>query len=383
MDEAPLNGVSAPGRVAAEGEGISAEELALAARNHGLPLEALRYEVTPPGLHYVLVHYDIPDAGPGPGADGWRLGVGGRVRTPLSLDPAALRALPAVTRRVTMECAGNGRARLTPRPVSQPWLVEAVGTADWTGVPLRTVLAEAGVLPEAVEAVFTGADHGVERGVEQDYRRSLPLPVATGTDPEVLLAYAMNGAPLPPQHGFPLRLVVPGWYGMAHVKWLRDITLADRPFTGFQQAVAYRYRRTAEDPGEPVTRIAPRALMVPPGFPDFMSRVRVLRPGPVRLEGRAWSGYGPVTRVEVSGDGGRTWTDAEVAAREPGGWAWQAWSAPWTAVPGSHTLAVRATDAAGRTQPLEQPWNRGGFGNNLVQRVPVVVLPGDGGRSGG
>ncbi|GLX17008.1 sulfite oxidase [Streptomyces lavendulae] len=384
MDEAPLNGVSAPGRVAAEGEGISIEELALAARNHGLPLEALRYEVTPPGLHYVLVHYDIPcipdaDAGPGPGpgADGWRLGVGGRVRTPLSLDLAALRALPAVTRRVTMECAGNGRARLAPRPVSQPWLVEAVGTADWTGVPLRTVLAEAGVLPEAVEAVFTGADHGVERGVEQDYRRSLPLPVATGTDPEVLLAYAMNGAPLPPQHGFPLRLVVPGWYGMAHVKWLRDITLADGPFTGFQQAVAYRYRRTAEDPGEPVTRIAPRALMVPPGFPDFMSRVRVVRPGPMRLEGRAWSGYGPVTRVEVSGDGGRTWADAEVAAREPGGWAWQAWSAPWTAVPGSHTLVVRATDAAGRSQPLEQPWNRGGFGNNLVQRVPVVVLPGD------
>lgn len=375
MDEAPLNGVSAPGRVAAEGEGISAEELALAARNHGLPLEALRYEVTPPGLHYVLVHYDIPAVAPDPGAGGWRLGVGGRVRRPLSLDLAALRALPAVTRRVTMECAGNGRARLTPRPVSQPWLVEAVGTADWTGVPLRTVLGEAGVLPEAVEAVFTGADHGVERGVEQDYRRSLPLPVATGADPEVLLAYAMNGAPLPPQHGFPLRLVVPGWYGMAHVKWLRDITLTEEPFTGFQQAVAYRYRATAEDPGEPVTRIAPRALMVPPGFPDFMSRVRVVQPGPVRLEGRAWSGHGPVARVAVSGDGGRTWADAEVAAREPGGWVWQAWNAPWRAVPGSHTLVVRATDATGRTQPLEQPWNRGGFGNNLVQRVPVVVLP--------
>ncbi|MCX5380134.1 sulfite oxidase [Streptomyces sp. NBC_00091] len=369
--DASLSDVSTPGRVAAEGEGISAEELALAARNHGLPLEALRYEVTPAGLHYVLVHYDIPAADAG----SWRLTVGGRVRTPLSLDLAALRALPAVTRRVTMECAGNGRARLTPRPVSQPWLVEAVGTADWTGVPLRTVLEQAGVREDAVEAVFTGADHGIERGVEQDYRRSLPLAVATGADPEVLLAYAMNGGPLPPQHGFPLRLVVPGWYGMAHVKWLRDITLAGAPFTGFQQAVAYRYRRTAEDPGEPVTRIAPRALLLPPGFPDFMSRVRVVRPGPVRLEGRAWSGHGPVTRVEVSADGGRTWADAEVTARDPGGWAWQAWHRRWTATPGSHTLVVRATDAAGRTQPLEQPWNRGGFGNNLVQRVPVLVLP--------
>ncbi|MET8752705.1 sulfite oxidase [Streptomyces sp. NPDC004667] len=370
MDTA-LSGISVPGRLAAEDEDIGAEELALAARNHGLPLEALRYEVTPAGLHYVLVHYDIPAADPGT----WRLTVGGRVRRPLALDLAALRALPAVTHRVTMECAGNGRARLLPRPVSQPWLVEGVGTADWTGVPLRTVLAEAGVGPQAVEAVFTGADHGVERGVEQDYARSLPMAVATGTEPEVLLAYAMNGGPLPPQHGFPLRLVVPGWYGMAHVKWLRDITLSDVPFEGFQQAVAYRYRRDPEDPGEPVTLIAPRALMVPPGFPDFMSRLRVVRPGPVPLEGRAWSGHGPVTRVELSCDGGRTWADAAVepGARDgrPRG-AWQAWHGVWRAVPGRYVLMARATDAAGRTQPLGQAWNRGGFGNNAVQRVPVL-----------
>ncbi len=365
--------VSAPGRIAAPDEDISPDELALAARNHGLPLEALRYEVTPPGLHYVLVHFDIPAAD----AARWSLSVGGRVRTPLALDLAALRALPAVTQRVTMECAGNGRARLTPRPVSQPWLVEAVGTADWTGVPLRLVLAEAGVRPDAVEAVFTGADHGIERGVEQDYRRSLPVAAATGQDPEVLIAYAMNGSPLPPQHGFPLRLVVPGWYGMAHVKWLREITLVDAPFTGFQQTVAYRYRRSADDPddpGEPVTRIAPRALMVPPGFPDFMTRARVVHPGPVPLEGRAWSGHGAVARVEVSADGGRSWVRAEVAPPQPQPhrWAWQSWSCVWQAAPGRHTLTVRATDTDGRTQPLEQPWNRGGFGNNMVQHVPVL-----------
>ncbi|MGZ9931022.1 sulfite oxidase [Streptomyces sp. NC-S4] len=370
-ERASIRDVSAPGRIAAPGEGIGPDELALAARNHGLPLEALRYEVTPPGLHYVLVHYDIPAADPA----GWSLTVGGRVRTPLALDLAALRAFPAVTHRVTMECAGNGRARLTPRPVSQPWLVEAVGTADWTGVPLRLVLARAGVREDAVEAVFTGADHGVERGVEQDYRRSLPVAAATGDDPEVLIAYAMNGGPLPPQHGCPLRLVVPGWYGMAHVKWLREITLVDTPFTGFQQAVAYRYRRASDGPdapGEPVTRIAPRALMVPPGFPDFMSRTRVVHPGPVPLQGRAWSGHGAVDRVEVSADGGRSWIGAEVAPPGPHRWAWQAWSCVWAAAPGRHTLTVRATDAEGGTQPLEQPWNRGGFGNNLVQHVPVL-----------
>ncbi|MEU7074973.1 sulfite oxidase [Streptomyces narbonensis] len=373
-------GVSGPGRLAGPEEGISVQELALAARNHGLPLEALRYDVTPPGLHYVLVHYDIPATDP----DGWRLTVGGRVRRPLSLDLDALRARPSVTRRVTLECAGNGRARLTPRPVSQPWLVEAVGTAEWTGVPLAELLAEAGTAEGAVEAVFTGADHGVERGVEQDYRRSLPLRVAADPARDVLVAYAMNGAPLPPQHGSPLRLVVPGWYGMAHVKWLHDITVTDTPYTGFQQSVAYRIRTTAEgdDPGTPVTLIAPRALMIPPGFPDFMSRARVVRPGPVPLAGRAWSGHGAVRRVEigefgegVGEDGDAVWTDAVLERDAAHPWAWQSWRTTWTATPGLHHLAVRATDAEGHVQPLAAPWNRGGFANNLVQRVEVFCTP--------
>ncbi|MET7454097.1 sulfite oxidase [Streptomyces sp. NPDC005574] len=371
-----LGDTSTPARLAAPDEGIGRDELALAARNHGLPLEALRYDLTPPGLHYVLTHYDMPYV---PEGSPWPLTLTGRVRSPLHLDAAALREFPRVTTRVTMECAGNGRALLSPRPVSQPWLVEAVGTAEWTGVPLRLLLAEAGLEADAVDVVFTGADHGVERGVEQDYQRSLPVRVATGTEPEVLVADEMNGAPLPPQHGSPLRLVVPGWYGMAHVKWLRTVTVIDAPFTGFQQTVAYRLRHHPGDEGEPVTRIAPRALLVPPGFPDFMSRTRILRPGPVTLEGRAWSGAAPVVRAEVSTDAGRTWQEAEL---EPDGghrWAWRRWRLAWTARPGEHVLSARATDAEGHRQPLEQPWNRGGFANNLVQQVAVVCLePGDG-----
>ncbi|MEU6357285.1 sulfite oxidase [Streptomyces sp. NPDC047072] len=366
-----LADASTPARLAAPDEGIGRDELALATRNHGLPLEALRHDLTPPGLHYVLTHYDIPYV---PEGTPWHLAVGGRVRSPLTLTPADLRALPAVTTRVTLECAGNGRALLTPRPVSQPWLVEAVGTAEWTGVPLRLLLAEAGVEADAVDVVCTGADHGVERGVEQDYQRSLPLDVATGTEPEVLVAYEMNGAPLLPQHGHPLRLVVPGWYGMAHVKWLRDITVTDTPFEGFQQTVAYRLRQHPEDPGEPVTRIAPRALLVPPGFPDFMSRTRVVRPGAVVLEGRAWSGRAPVTSAEVSTDGGHSWHEAELEPDTGHRWAWRGWRFAWTATPGQHVLSARATDADGHTQPLEQPWNRGGFAVNLVQRVEVLCL---------
>ncbi|MEU6578375.1 sulfite oxidase [Streptomyces sp. NPDC046805] len=367
-----LGDVSAPARLAGPGEGIGRDELALAVRNHGLPLEALRHDVTPPGLHYVLTHYDIPYV---PDGAGWTLTVDGAVRRPLRLTPADLRAFPQVTTRVTLECAGNGRALLTPRPVSQPWLVEAVGTADWTGVPLRLLLAEAGVARRAVDVAFTGADHGVERGVEQDYRRALPVAVATGRDPEVLVAYAMNGAPLPPQHGHPVRLIVPGWYGMAHVKWLRSVVVGDVPFTGFQNSVAYRLKRDSGDEGEPVTRIAPRALLVPPGFPDFMSRTRVVRPGPVTLEGRAWSGQGPVTAVEVTTDGGATWHPATLDPADDHPWAWRRWHTTWTAEPGSHVLAARATDAAGHTQPTTQNWNRGGFANNAIHPVPVLCLP--------
>jgi sulfane dehydrogenase subunit SoxC len=360
----PLSG---PARLAEPGEAISYEELALAARNHALPLEALRYDVTPVGLHYLLIHYDIPDLDPAT----FTLSVAGRVGRPLRLDLAALQALPRVTHRVTLECAGNGRALLEPRPVSQPWLTEAVGTAEWTGTPLAPVLQQAGVDPAAVEVVFTGADHGIERGVEQDYQRSLPL--AEALRPDVLLAYEMNGAPVPPQHGAPLRLVVPGWYGMAHVKWLREITVVDTPFDGFQNAVAYRLKQQADEPGEPVTRMAPRALVRPPGFPDFMSRARGLAAGRCELDGRAWSGYAPVTRVEVTTDGGHSWAEAILEPSDGPPWAWRRWRYEWDAEPGHHVLSARATDASGRTQPTNQAWNRGGFANNLVQRAPVVV----------
>jgi DMSO/TMAO reductase YedYZ molybdopterin-dependent catalytic subunit len=346
---------------------IPLEELQLAARNHGLPLEALRYAITPVGLHYLLIHFDIPAVD----ADAWRLELGGLVERPLTLSLDELKARPAATIPVTLECAGNGRALLGgARASSQPWLLEAVGTAEWTGTPLAPLLAEAGVAPDAAEVVFTGLDRGVQGDVEHDYARSLPL--AEALRDEVLLAYAVDGRPLPPQHGFPLRLVVPGWYGMTSVKWLRSIEAVAKPFAGWQQAVAYHLRADEEDEGVPVTRIVPRSLMVPPGIPDFHSRTRFVEAGPCRLAGRAWSGLGPVERVEVSADGGRSWAAAEL--EEPvGEFAWRGWSYEWQAEPGEHELCCRATDASGETQPLEPPWNLDGFCNNAVQRVPVVV----------
>jgi len=343
---------------------LTPEELQLATRNRGMPLEALRYDVTPTGLHYLLVHFDIPVID----RAAWCLRVAGSVARELRLSLEEIRARPRQTLAVTLECAGNGRARLFPRPVSQPWLNEAASTAEWTGTPLASVLADAGLKPDTVELVFTGADHGVEKGYEHDYARS--LRVADATRPEVLLAYEMNGRPLEPQHGFPLRLLVPGWYGMTHVKWLTRIDAVREPFDGYQQRIAYWYKRDADDPGEPVTRIRPRALMVPPGFPDFLTRQRTLDSAGVEISGRAWSGAAPIAQVEFGVDG--AWTVA--AVENPAGpFAWCRWSATWDATPGEHVLCCRATDAAGNRQPTAQPWNYQGMGNNLTQTVPVLV----------
>ena len=343
---------------------LTTEELQLAFRNRGMPLEAMRHALTPTGLHYLVIHWDIPDVGD----DGWRLRVGGAVAQPLELTLDDIRSRSATTIPVTMECAGNGRARLDPRPLSIPWLTEAIGTAEWTGTPLWPILEQAGIAPGAVEVVFHGADRGIQGDEEQTYARSLALEEARR--PEVMLVYAMNGRPLEPQHGLPLRLIVPGWYGMTSVKWLTSIEVVEAPFRGFQQVVAYQYQRDADDPGTPVTRQEVRALMIPPGIPDFLTRHRLVDTGLVRLAGRAWSGVAPITRVEVAVDG--AWADAVL---EPalGPFAWRGWSFAWLATPGEHELACRATDAAGRVQPLDAPWNHQGMGVNHVQRVPVTV----------
>jgi DMSO/TMAO reductase YedYZ molybdopterin-dependent catalytic subunit len=345
------------------------EEVGLALRNPGMPLEALRRPVTPIGMHYVLIHFDVPDVDPAT----FELAVDGRVRRTAALTLDDLRARPAVCMPVMMECAGTGRAHLAPRPVSAPWHDEAIGCSEWTGTPLRGVLEDAGLLDDAVEVLFTAHDRGVDQGVEQDYQRSLPVQEAMRED--VLLAYAMNGQPLPAAHGFPLRLVVPDWYGMASVKWLRSITAIAQPFEGVQQTVLYRYRRSEEEPGTPVTHKKPRALMAPPGIPEFLSRDRRVRAGRTVVEGRAWSGPARVSRVQFSADGGRTWDDARL--EEPTGrHGWSAWSYEWDAPEaGDYELCVRATDAAGDVQPLDsaEAWNVGGYGVNAVQRVTVRV----------
>ena len=254
--------------------------------------------------------------------------------------------------RVTLECAGNGRGVMTPRYPSMPWGHEAVGTAEWTGTPLRHVLERVGLGEDAAEIAFIGADRGFDSGQEHAYGRSLKREPALGDD--VLLVWAMNGAPLLPQHGFPLRLIVPGWYGMASVKWLDRIEALDKPYDGYQQAVGYHYPLRAGRPaharhahaGEVAAGAArhPRLVHAPPAG----GRRRGDADGP-RVVGSA-ACRSPRSRSAIDG----AWQPAELDPPQ-GKFAWRGWRASWNATPGEHELACRATDANGETQPLETP----------------------------
>ena len=339
-------------------------EVGLANRNHGLLLETLACDTTPVGAHYLLNHFDIPLLN----AQEHRLAFTGAVSNPFDLSVADIAALPQSTHRVVLECAGNGRRGMTPRNHSMPWGVEAAGCAEWTGTPLWPLIKEAAPNSDAIEISFTGADEGYDNGVRHHYGRSLSL--SDLQDMDVILVTAMNGAPLLPQHGAPLRLIVPGWYGMASVKWLTEVRALTETYRGFQQVETYRFRQTPDEPGTPVSKMKVRSLMVPPGVPDWQTRARQIAPGPVRITGRAWSGGGPISSVAFGANG--VWTDARITQpSDPYGWT--AWHCDWTATPGEYVLECRATDANGETQPLEPDWNLSGFANNATQKVPVLV----------
>ncbi len=342
------------------------EEVRLANRNSGILLETLRHDVTPAGMHYLLNHFDVPYIEHG---SAWAITIAGHVRTPIKVSLDDIKRAPQRTLRVTLECAGNGRANMSPRWPSQPWGEGAVGTSEWTGTPLKPFLERAGLTPSCQELVFSGIDRGFDK-IEHTYERSLTPTMALSDD--VLLVHAMNGQPLLPQHGFPLRLVVPGWYGMASVKWLDRITAIDHAFQGMQQVGTYQYKSARGAPGIPVTTMRVKSLMVPPGIPDWYSRHRVVERGPVTVFGRAWSGAGAaIERVDFAA--GDVWHQAILDPAPASRYAWRGWRCAWQAEPGTHVLRCRATDAAGNMQPLTPPWDAGGFGNNVAHAVEVTV----------
>jgi DMSO/TMAO reductase YedYZ molybdopterin-dependent catalytic subunit len=331
--------------------------------NAETPLFALREYFTPNENFYVRSNFPTPNVSD----DAWRLRVGGAVDQHLDFTLADLLSMPPRELPVTLECAGNGRTGFSPLPQGEPWGVGAVATAIWRGVPLSFLLERAGLSASAVEVLFEGGDRGVpSSGLgEVPFARSLPL--AKALHPDTLLAYEMNGAPLPREHGGPVRLLVPGWYGMASVKWLTSITALEQPFTGFYQRDRYVLDYPGSSETLPVREMAARALIISP------EPGAVVRAGSHVISGVAWSGRGTVASVEVSLEGGGPWRQARLL--DPAApYTWRRWEFEWQPTRlGRHVLRARAADDQGDVQPDLAPWNRLGYCNNSVQGVVVEV----------
>lgn len=331
--------------------------------NAETPIEALSEPITPTPLVYVRNHFDVPKID----IEAWRLVVDGMVERPLRITLSDLQDLPHRQIVVTLECAGNGRALMAPIPSGTPWRLGAVSTIRVTGTPLYHVLERARIKSEAIEVLFVGADRGAvkERQIEP-FARSLSLDVAG--NPDVLLVWALNDEALTLEHGYPVRLIVPNWYGMASVKWLVRISALPRPFEGYFQKENYVYEGESDRPGSrPVTLMRTRSLISSPA--DGSEHPL----GTMRLLGMAWSGHGSISHVEISTDQGSSWSAAELG-KPLSSHSATPWQFEWNpSTEGSFEIMVRATDDASNTQPLEPVWNVRGFGNNAVERIRVTL----------
>ena len=336
------------------------------------PPALLNSWITPNARFFVRNHFYIPRVE----ASRWELSIEGLVEKPFRMSLAELARLPQIERVVTLECAGNGRAFFTPRVAGIQWRKGAVGTARWRGVRLREVLGRAVLKPEARHIAFDGGDTGILAA--PDFVRS--VPVEKCLHPDTLLVTHMNGVPLPVEHGFPLRVITPGWEGAASVKWLTRISAIPEEFDGFFMKTAYRFPTRAVAPGEAVDPKEMAALN------SLNVKSLVTRPaGPVA--GVAWAGEADITRVEVSPDGGQSWGQARLG-KEKAPFAWRRfhYDGKLSGAQGAAVMA-RATDSQGRRQPSTPAWNPSGYLYNLPDSVPDhpapapdALPPGEGGE---
>jgi len=334
------------------------------------PLASLETPVTPTSHFFVRNHFAVPHIE----LEHWRLAIEGEVDHPLLLTFEDLRALPHQPLRALLECAGNSRSSVRPHPEGVLWRNGAVSTAEWAGIPLRGLLERAGVRPGSVEVLFEGLDHGKEPGIDKEISYAMSITLEKAMDPATILADEMNGAPLAPRHGFPVRAIVPGWYGMASVKWLSRIVVLRQPFQGYFRTRAYAIipeGEGADAPHRPVTAVRVKSLVTWP------KEGSVLVVGDHRIRGVAWSGAGRITRVEVSVGGLKesleeeTWHPAELHAADSDH-AWAHWEhRRKISRPGFYVIRARATDEKGNVQPIEAKWNFRGLANNSVHQVPV------------
>jgi DMSO/TMAO reductase YedYZ molybdopterin-dependent catalytic subunit len=343
--------------------------------NLEMPFETAQSFITPTQSFYVRTHFPIPKID----RDAWWLHVEGEVEKPFAINYEELVSLESLTAPVTLECAGNNRSFLEPKVKGVQWGLGAVGTAEWTGVPLSILLDRAVVNANACEVILEGADHGVLEDPksppgELTFARSVPLEKARR---DVLLAYRMNGKDVPPEHGFPVRAIVPGWYAMASIKWLQRIIVSREPFTGYYQTLDYAYWKRRGDIGE-LTPLSEMQIKAEISRPTQGETVPVN--SNVSVQGAAWTGDGEITKVELSTDGGSTWSEARLVGKSKRN-AWRLWEFDWRtpSKAGQVDLIARATDSKGRTQPMQRDCDRGTYMINhllpITVQVALKVLP--------
>ena len=323
--------------------------------------------LTPNDVFFVRQHIPRPAVRE---AD-YQLTIGGRTSREIKLSLKELRGLPQYTVPAVLECTGNGRGFYQPRVPGVQWGRGAVGNAEWAGPRLVDVLKQAGADLQASYVTANGVDVGLAK--TPDFIRSLPMRKAI--DPNTLLALKMNGEPLPDLHGFPLRLIVPGWDGTSWVKWVNSLSVESEPDHGFYMNPAYRYPKHPGPPGQPVN---PADLEVIEGMP-VKSYITGQLDGdkiplaPTTLRGMAWAGEERITRVDVSTDGGSTWREAQLSSKALP-YTWRLWTLEWQpAKPGYYTVMSRAADSAGRVQPVVAPWNPSGYLFNAIDRIGLMV----------
>ena len=336
-----------------------------------MPLSGFADYITPVDRFFVRTHVAVPPVDPA----SWRLDVQGEVTAPLTLTIQDLRTLPSVEVVAVVECAGNGRRFYDPPVPGVQWGNGAVGNGRWRGARLRDVLRRAGIKDSAREVLLNGAD--VPIATMPDFERS--IPVAKALDPDTLLAYDMNGEPLPVKHGFPLRAIVPGWAGDSWTKWVTSIRVLDREHDGFWMKRAYRHPGKPVAPGtpiapermQPVTSLRVKSVIAAPADGGFL-----LVGQPVVIRGTAWSGDGgPIDAVDVSVDGGRRWRPATLQRDQRTRFGWRQWEFNWTPSEDAYyTLLARARDTAGNIQPMDQEWNPSGYAWNVVPRVRINAV---------
>jgi len=324
--------------------------------------------ITSNDAHYVRSHLSVPNVE----LNNWNLTVEGEVNRPLKLTMRDIRGFQEVTRTVTLECSGNGRAFADPPVAGLQWEKGAVGTARWTGIPLRDVLMKAQVQPNAKHVILNGADMPI-RAVP-DFVRSIPIEKAM--HPDTILAYRMNGAALPVLHGFPLRLIVPGWEAAASTKWIVDIQISEAEASGFFMQTAYRIPNRPIAPGtlvDPKDTIPYTALSVKSIFTSPLDGAMVPMGSSIQLRGFAWAGEADITQVDVSTDAGSTWNIA-VLDNDKARYTWRRFRYLWKP-PAAKSFVVmsRATDSQGRTQPMVASWNPSGYLYNVADKIQINV----------